>query len=99
ALSWQVPRRIDRRAAAGAAADGARLLRAGRDRQSKPARAALSIVVWAPVAIYLRGSGRRLGGLQPAVRGAADGGVVQPGRSQPAQRVGDFGGVADAHFF
>src|SRR5262245_17191919 len=81
--------RVDRRAAARSPADRARLLRAARARVAEPDRPCLGGVDRPRAGVHVRSPGDCVGALQPAVRGAADRGVVRPDRSDAARGVCD----------
>ena len=78
-----------RRLAAGAAADGARLLHARRHGTAQSARARLDGDDRPRTGVHLRGAGARVTAVQPAVRGAADCRRVRTDRPDIARGVVD----------
>src|ERR1700731_5452320 len=96
-MAMEIFRRIDRRAATGAAPDSTRILRAGRDGSAESDRPLVSVVHRPWIAVHIRRSRDRVGALQPALRGTADGGGVLASRSQPDQCLVDTWCVADPH--
>src|SRR5258708_1204729 len=95
-MAIQVFRPVDRVTAAGAAADGAGILRVGRAGIAESARALVPIPIGPRAGIHLSGTRDRVDHLQFAVRGAADDVGVLASRCEPDQRVGDAWRVAAA---
>src|SRR5581483_4423851 len=93
----EIPGGVDGGAAAGSAADGARLLSAGRVRPRESGRKIVPGDRGSRAAVYLRGPCGGVGDLQSPLHGAADGLCVLAGRSRADQRIVDPGSLAVAH--